>query len=155
MILLTNQFILTYIVLTNTCNKMKPTWRLIIQTSLSEPAEIRAFLVTEYDFPRLRAVCAYSGQSGSANITWLLPDNNTAERVVSSSVREGSKFRANASYEFPLERHEGRALTCIIHQEHGPVERRVVEVPLYCEYSPHKSASNQGTQQCGGRPQKS
>lgn len=88
----------------------------------------------------MHAVCAYSSESGSANVTWLLHDNSTVTSAVSSSAHEGSKFKANASYEFPLARHEGSALTCIIHQEYGPVERRMLAVPKYCEYLVHTKA---------------
>ncbi|KAG5269540.1 hypothetical protein AALO_G00203160 [Alosa alosa] len=102
-----------------------------IQLQAPDPPEIQAFLVDEHRVSSLmRAVCAYSSESGGANITWLLP-NNTEASVVSSSAREGSKFKANASYEFHLARHEGSALTCHIHQEYGKLERRVVTVPQY------------------------
>ncbi|XP_062409018.1 uncharacterized protein si:ch211-149e23.4 isoform X2 [Sardina pilchardus] len=103
-----------------------------IQLQAPDPPEIQALLVSERGYsPLVRAVCAYSSESGGANITWLLPDNNTVASVVSSSAREGSKFKANASYEFRLPLHQGSALTCLIHQKYGNMERRVVTVPWY------------------------
>lgn len=108
---------------------------------------IRTFLVSERSLPLIHAVCEYSGESGNANVTWLLHDNSTVKNAASFSAREGSKFKANVSYDFPLALHEGSALTCLIYQEYGPVERRVLEVPKYCEYrntETQKSTAKQG-----------
>ncbi|KAJ8392111.1 hypothetical protein AAFF_G00079170 [Aldrovandia affinis] len=75
------------------------------------------------------AVCDFRGAAGSINITWVLPENSTG-RMAFRSGQEGGRLWANSTYEFPLARHGGENLSCLIQDEHS-TEERILHIPQF------------------------
>ncbi|KAJ7995607.1 hypothetical protein DPEC_G00246340 [Dallia pectoralis] len=101
-----------------------------IQLPRLESPSMRAFVVRQKFSPLWLAVCEYQGDGMEAHLSWVLPDNTTAQ-ISPRSEYKGMKVLTNLTYEFPLALREGQDLTCLIQNRHGLKERRTVNVPKY------------------------
>lgn len=107
------------------------------------PSASRVFVGEERYTHVWLAVCEYSGDGVKPNISWVLPDENTAIQPTTESKCDGIKVDVNSTFEFELSQYEGKNLTCLIQNKLGRDERRTMRVPKYCKLSQqqHKKKS--------------
>ncbi|KAK6296723.1 hypothetical protein J4Q44_G00328650 [Coregonus suidteri] len=107
----------------------RPERRGILLCGLESPV-MRVFVARQRGSPLWLAVCEYRGDRLGSHLSWVLPDNTTGH-ISFRSGYEGVRVLINLTYEFPLARHEGQNLICLIQNHHGLKERRTVHVPRY------------------------
>ncbi|XP_029922105.1 uncharacterized protein LOC115369615 [Myripristis murdjan] len=93
-------------------------------------AVLNVSVVRQQDSPLWLAVCEYRGEGVTANLAWILPENTTGQSTQFSEY-EGHTVKTRLTYQFPLARHEGQALTCVNRNQQGKTENRTVDVPIY------------------------
>lgn len=94
------------------------------------PSASRVFLGEERHTHIWHAVCEYSGEGVKPNISWVLPDEDTA---TTESKNDGIKVEVNSTYAFELSQFEGKYLICLIQNKLGRDERLAIRVPKYCK----------------------
>ncbi|XP_067307152.1 uncharacterized protein si:ch211-149e23.4 [Pseudorasbora parva] len=95
------------------------------------PSASRVFVGEERYTHILHAVCEYSGNGVTPNISWVLPDKDTLIQATTESKCDGIKVEVNSTYEFQLSQYEGKELICLIQNKLGKDERRTIHVPKY------------------------
>ncbi|KAL0174294.1 hypothetical protein M9458_030262, partial [Cirrhinus mrigala] len=77
------------------------------------------------------AVCEYSGDGVKPNISWVLPDEDTATTATTEFKNYGIKVEVKSTQEFQLTQYEGKDLICLIQSNLGIDDRRTMRVPKY------------------------
>ncbi|XP_048837408.1 uncharacterized protein si:ch211-149e23.4 isoform X2 [Brienomyrus brachyistius] len=94
-----------------------------------EPPKLSVSLIMHPNSPLCLIVCESSWETGTFNLSWILPLNNTG-RAVQRSGNVTGRFWANSTYKFPLDLHEGQNLTCQVKNEHISAEK-TLHIPQY------------------------
>ncbi|XP_028856792.1 uncharacterized protein LOC114802243 isoform X2 [Denticeps clupeoides] len=91
------------------------------------PLVANATVGPQRDHAQWLAVCEIFGDVSGVNVSWILPDNNTA----TTSTPDPQENKVTASYQFQLFQHEGQTLTCLVVSDQGAEVRKPVLVPRY------------------------
>ncbi|XP_035766166.1 uncharacterized protein si:ch211-149e23.4 [Neolamprologus brichardi] len=102
----------------------------IINIPVHKAPLLSASVVRQQDSHLWLAVCECTGECFETNLAWDLPEKNERQTSVHSEYERNS-MNVRATYEFPLDRHEGQNLTCVYHFEPGVTQRRTVHMPRY------------------------